>query len=222
MALIKCPECGKEISDCAQNCPHCGYPINSNPTTSTQTDKAQEIEKYLGLALQGIQGENSEQVEKYCQKVLEINPENAKAWELEARGILFKSTLRDNNIIQAISAAANAVKYNTENKKDLALSLYSSITTHINGLLTIALTQMPTLHAPQYVKQCMEYYGQLLAGIPNLPKEKIESELSMFEQMDEDSKKAIMPKKRLIYAAHVGKPSWAEQYRVLLKQKGIL
>lgn len=27
MALIKCPECGKEISDKAGKCPHCGYPI---------------------------------------------------------------------------------------------------------------------------------------------------------------------------------------------------
>ncbi|MDE5803214.1 MAG: zinc-ribbon domain-containing protein [Lachnospiraceae bacterium] len=28
MALIKCPECGKEISDKASSCPGCGYPIN--------------------------------------------------------------------------------------------------------------------------------------------------------------------------------------------------
>ena len=27
MALIKCVECGKEISDKAKNCVHCGYPI---------------------------------------------------------------------------------------------------------------------------------------------------------------------------------------------------
>ena len=27
MALIKCPECGKEISDKASSCPSCGYPI---------------------------------------------------------------------------------------------------------------------------------------------------------------------------------------------------
>ena len=25
MALIKCPECGKEFSDTATTCPHCGY-----------------------------------------------------------------------------------------------------------------------------------------------------------------------------------------------------
>lgn len=28
MALIKCPECGKEISDQAVSCPNCGTPIN--------------------------------------------------------------------------------------------------------------------------------------------------------------------------------------------------
>ena len=32
MALIKCPECGREVSDMANNCPNCGYPIKSfNP-----------------------------------------------------------------------------------------------------------------------------------------------------------------------------------------------
>ena len=28
MALIKCPECGKEISDKANACIHCGYPLS--------------------------------------------------------------------------------------------------------------------------------------------------------------------------------------------------
>lgn len=28
MSLIKCPECGKEISDKALTCPNCGTPIN--------------------------------------------------------------------------------------------------------------------------------------------------------------------------------------------------
>lgn len=27
MALIKCPECGKMISDKAHACPNCGYPL---------------------------------------------------------------------------------------------------------------------------------------------------------------------------------------------------
>lgn len=31
MALIKCPECGKEVSDKALSCPHCGNPLQSTP-----------------------------------------------------------------------------------------------------------------------------------------------------------------------------------------------
>lgn len=30
--LIKCPECGKEISDKSKQCIHCGYPLKSNHT----------------------------------------------------------------------------------------------------------------------------------------------------------------------------------------------
>lgn len=36
MALINCPECGKEISDTAVSCPHCGYGINQTPVVTTQ------------------------------------------------------------------------------------------------------------------------------------------------------------------------------------------
>ena len=30
MALINCPECGKEISDSVKKCPHCGKKIKDN------------------------------------------------------------------------------------------------------------------------------------------------------------------------------------------------
>jgi len=32
MALINCPECGKQISDQAPSCPYCGYTINRELT----------------------------------------------------------------------------------------------------------------------------------------------------------------------------------------------
>lgn len=42
MALIKCPECGKEISDQADRCIHCGYPLRftgKNDTRESQNDQ---------------------------------------------------------------------------------------------------------------------------------------------------------------------------------------
>ena len=38
MALINCNECGREISDKATSCIHCGYPLN-NKTLSNPTSK---------------------------------------------------------------------------------------------------------------------------------------------------------------------------------------
>jgi ribosomal protein L37E len=37
MALIKCPECGKDVSDKAKACPHCGCPI-SEPQKENDTE----------------------------------------------------------------------------------------------------------------------------------------------------------------------------------------
>lgn len=37
MALVKCPECGRQVSNQASACPNCGYPIkglSSNTTTA--------------------------------------------------------------------------------------------------------------------------------------------------------------------------------------------
>jgi len=41
MSLIKCPECGKEISDKALQCIHCGFPIDNK--TETTTDKSEDF-----------------------------------------------------------------------------------------------------------------------------------------------------------------------------------
>lgn len=42
MALINCPECGREISDKATSCPYCGFPI----TTENNRDKNEEEHEY--------------------------------------------------------------------------------------------------------------------------------------------------------------------------------
>ncbi|MBR1707474.1 MAG: zinc ribbon domain-containing protein [Clostridia bacterium] len=40
MALIHCPECGREISDKATICPHCGNPMSSNMAFPKAEEKA--------------------------------------------------------------------------------------------------------------------------------------------------------------------------------------
>lgn len=59
MALIKCKECGKEISDKAKVCPHCGNPITTNKKkkksyeelTFQEKKKIKEIMRKKGLLI---------------------------------------------------------------------------------------------------------------------------------------------------------------------------
>ena len=54
MALIKCTECGKQISDKAESCPNCGYRIESTieekkEIPSTIKQEAKEIDKKISI-----------------------------------------------------------------------------------------------------------------------------------------------------------------------------
>lgn len=52
MSLIKCPECGREISSLAVNCPNCGYPIVSEKKTpATPHSSSAQDEEYVNLDL---------------------------------------------------------------------------------------------------------------------------------------------------------------------------
>lgn len=52
MALIKCPECDKNVSDKAESCPHCGYEINKKtPSTKVTKNSFKWDNKYLIVIL---------------------------------------------------------------------------------------------------------------------------------------------------------------------------
>ena len=70
MAMIKCPECGKEISDKSENCVHCGAVINGKPRIEKEcpecghilTDEA-EVCPNCGCPIEKIKPNEPQQVE---------------------------------------------------------------------------------------------------------------------------------------------------------------
>ena len=42
MAIINCPECGKEISDKSETCIYCGYPLKETKSEETPKDETSE------------------------------------------------------------------------------------------------------------------------------------------------------------------------------------
>jgi hypothetical protein len=46
MALINCPECGKDVSDSAKSCPHCGYELKPQKDPEVQKLAQERIRKW--------------------------------------------------------------------------------------------------------------------------------------------------------------------------------
>lgn len=51
MALIKCPECGKQVSDAAKSCPECGYPIATDNSFSPTASNKPNYKLMIGAAV---------------------------------------------------------------------------------------------------------------------------------------------------------------------------
>lgn len=47
MALIKCPECSKEVSDKASVCIHCGFPLSTTSQITNQEPKTEFVESKI-------------------------------------------------------------------------------------------------------------------------------------------------------------------------------
>lgn len=48
MTLLKCPECGKNITDTRESCIHCGYKLNQNKTSSNTQKPAKKKGSIIG------------------------------------------------------------------------------------------------------------------------------------------------------------------------------
>ena len=51
MSLIKCPECGNDISDQAASCPQCGYPIQRTNGATPASGGASELDAVVRRTL---------------------------------------------------------------------------------------------------------------------------------------------------------------------------
>ena len=102
MAMIPCPECGKQISDRAYSCPECGCPINAAPVVATQ-NVADEIQKLLVLARRSREASDGKNAMKYYEQILSKDPGN---WEAIFFAVYYDA---QECKIMNISSAANTV-----------------------------------------------------------------------------------------------------------------
>ena len=110
MALIRCPECGKNVSSSNKNCIHCGYVLDKGTNNLFE------------LAKSSLEGKDYAKVVELANRLLEDNPKNYEAWALHAQAIGWNTNLENLKVEQVIVSFKKALEYapSFETKAQLA------------------------------------------------------------------------------------------------------
>lgn len=108
MALINCPECGKEISDTCESCIHCGYKLSNNSDSKVKQTNKKKISiiailliviAIIGiiiasiLIVNSVQEKNRIEQEKQEQILAQEEEEKLKQAEIEAHKLTYEETV---------------------------------------------------------------------------------------------------------------------------------
>lgn len=197
-----CQTCGTKytLEDAKQLLRDVDGPVEIKGTVTV--DNSAQIQNFLEMARTAFSGNDVDGVIKYSDKILEIDPNNFEAWALRAKSACWNSSLNNNKIPQSIAAAQKAVELAPEDQKSaVADDIYLQLKRTVVGLLTNAY-RMPLAYGPQHVHNVMVSWNNVLVGIPHLSKELIQKEIADCKTTCDNSRSAILPSKRYVFAAY--------------------
>ena len=124
MALIKCPECGKEISNKAKCCIHCGYPLSELKEIFSSNNK----NNCYSISLIDC-GEQKVKIIKVVREITGLELPKAKAITDNLSCIKTNISLEEANSIkkqiEELGGSVEIVPYNDDNK--IPTPVYKSI-----------------------------------------------------------------------------------------------
>lgn len=129
MAALVCDLCGGKLVMGAGGiavCDSCGMEHSADRMKekvqeikgTVRVDNTHMIENYLEMANNAYDADNNAEAESYCNKIIEIDPTNYKAWFLKGKAAGWQSTLQNSRVSESVSAFAKAITNAPEEEKE--------------------------------------------------------------------------------------------------------
>lgn len=174
MALISCPECGKEISNAAQACPHCGHPIQEpqpqDAPPSPRKNKRPIIIAACVLALVAVVG---------IFVVVQQKQSSDRAAYISSLNELRTQAIRGGSIAETMCNLTKKVWYNTiYEEKDSGTDKYTRTFSGTGAFHDDFNTSLSNLYADDSVQTVIsglqasrEVVDRIMADLQNPPAE---------------------------------------------------
>ncbi len=107
-------------------------------TVAVKVDNTASIDNYLKMAESAYESSNKKETEEYCNKIIEIEPTNYKAWLLKGRAAGWQSTIANLRIEEAVNCFSKAIDNAPEEETE---SIKKEVVSEVNNL-TMALMRL--------------------------------------------------------------------------------
>ena len=107
--------------------------------SEVKVDEKDKIKNFFMMATNAYDADNKKEAENYCNKIIEIDPDNSDAWFLKGKAAGWQSTLANIRFEETINAFQKAINNADEKKaKDVTKDAVDEITNLCNALVTLA------------------------------------------------------------------------------------
>ena len=95
-------------------------------------DESSKVDAYYEMAINAYSGDNKVEAEVYCNKILEVQPNNYKAWLLKGKASGWQTTLANVRLNEAVNCFVNALVNAPEDEIEDIKNDISSELIHLN------------------------------------------------------------------------------------------
>lgn len=94
-----------------------------NVAGTVKVDNSEQIGKYMAMAQSAYESNNLLEAEQYCNKIIEIDPDDPDAWLLKGKAAGWQTTKQNNRIAEAAKCFSNAVMLSSTEKVTMDLNV---------------------------------------------------------------------------------------------------
>ena len=90
-----------------------------NVSGTVKVDNTDKIKNYLEMARSAYEAGNKSEAEVYCNRIIEIEPQNYEAWFMKGKAAGWQSTINNVRIEESVQCFSKAIDYADDEKKEI-------------------------------------------------------------------------------------------------------